>query len=423
MKAEAARRLVRETLEGAFEKEAFVTLTKNLLKKYDAAPFSYTGNYIFAAFRPYIEKLERIGKYSDKRDHRIDILIVYLKKSTSLERARATQREFVAKYLKGSRGGELKDAALVAFVSPENLDWRFSFVRVDYRLDSKGDKVKVREELTPARRFSFLVGENENSHTAQSRLLPLLLSEGGEPSIETIQEAFSVERVAQEFFEKYRELFHNVREALERAISDDTPVRKDFAAKGIEAGDFAKKLLGQVVFLYFLQKKGWFGVERGKPWGSGSRHFLRELFSGNHGKYKNFFNDILEPLFYEALRLERSGDYYSRFDCRIPFLNGGLFDPIGDYDWWETDILLPNEIFSNKTKTREGDLGTGILDIFDRYNFTVQEDEPLEKDVAVDPEMLGKVFENLLEVKDRKSKGTYYTPREIVHYMCQQSLV
>jgi adenine-specific DNA-methyltransferase len=85
--------------------------------------------------------------------------------------------------------------------------------------------------------------------------------------------------------------------------------------------------------------------------------------------------------------------------------------------------LLPNELFSNTEKTKEGDTGTGILDVFDRYNFTVKEDEPLDKEVAVDPEMLGKVFENLLEVKDRKSKGTYYTPREIVHYICQESLI
>ena len=105
-----------------------------------------------------------------------------------------------------------------------------------------------------------------------------------------------------------------------------------------------------------------------------------------------------------------------------PFLNGGLFDPINNYDWKETDILLPNDLFSNDYLTKEKDKGTGILDIFDRYNFTVKEDEP-EKEVAVDPEMLGKVFENLLEVKDRKSKGTYYTPREIVHYMCQESLM
>ena len=131
----------------------------------------------------------------------------------------------------------------------------------------------------------------------------------------------------------------------------------------------------------------------------------------------------MEPLFYEALALERNDDFYSRFNCRIPFLNGGLFDPINNYDWIHTDILLPNDLFSNDYKTKEGDKGNGILDIFDRYNFTVKEDEPLEKEVAVDPEMLGKVFENLLEVKDRKSKGTYYTPREIVHCHLVQSLL
>ncbi|GAI26432.1 unnamed protein product, partial [marine sediment metagenome] len=174
-----------------------------------------------------------------------------------------------------------------------------------------------------------------------------------------------------------------------------------------------------------LQRKGWFGVERDAEWGTGTRQFLRELFKGKHGKYGNFFNDILEPLFYEALRIDRRHDdnYYSHFNCKIPFLNGGLFDPINGYDWVHTDILLPNELFSNQNKTKEGDIGNGILDIFDRYNFTVKEDEPLEKEVAIDPEMLGKVFENLLEVKDRKSKGSYYTPREIVHYMCQQSLI
>jgi hypothetical protein len=140
---------------------------------------------------------------------------------------------------------------------------------------------------------------------------------------------------------------------------------------------------------------------------------------------KNYFNDYLEPLFYNALANgERDDDFYERFDCKIPFLNGGLFDPINRYDWVNTIIDFSNELFSNQTKDlKTGDTGTGILDIFDRYNFTVKEDEPLEKEVAIDPEMLGKVFENLLEVKDRKSKGTYYTPREIVHYMCEQSLV
>jgi hypothetical protein len=333
------------------------------------------------------------------------------------------QRNFVAWYLNGSRGGVLKDAALVAFVSPTEQDWRFSFVKMEYKLAETLKGIKAKEEFTPARRYSFLVGKNETSHTAQARLVPILLDDEHNPTLKQLEEAFGIEKVTKEFFEKYRELFLKLKESLDEIVKRDQKVKADFEAKKVETVDFAKKLLGQIVFLYFLQKKGWFGVKRGQPWGSGSKHFLRELFEKKHSDYKNFFNEILEPLFYEALRLERPGDYYSRFDCRIPFLNGGLFDPINNYDWVDTDILLPNELFSNNEKTKQGDTGTGILDIFDRYNFTVKEDEPLEKEVAIDPEMLGKVFENLLEVKDRKSKGTYYTPREIVHYMCQQSLI
>ncbi len=283
--------------------------------------------------------------------------------------------------------------------------------------------MRVKEEFTPARRWSFLVGVNENSHTAQSQLVDLVADDERNPALAQLEESFNIEKVTKEFFEKYRELFLWTKETIEDVVKKDKKIKGDFEAKGVETVDFSKKLLGQIVFLYFLQKKGWFGVKRDADWGTGPKNFLRELFEEKQGAYKNFFNDILEPLFYEALARERDDDFYSRFNCKIPFLNGGLFDPINDYDWVHTDILLPNDLFSNTYKTKEGDKGNGILDIFDRYNFTVKEDEPLEKEVAVDPEMLGKVFENLLEVKDRKSKGTYYTPREIVHYMCQQSLI
>jgi len=210
-------------------------------------------------------------------------------------------------------------------------------------------------------------------------------------------------------------------------------IREDFEKKGIETDDFTKKLLGQIVFLYFLQKKGWFGVERGAEWGSGNKQFLRYLFE-NRAKLRarqdrsadrpvNFFNDSLEPLFYNTLATERANDYADRFDCRIPFLNGGLFEPLFDYDWVNKEILLPDNLFSNTETSKEGDKGTGILDVFDRYNFTVNEAEPLEKEVAVDPEMLGKVFEGLLPENLRYKVATYYTPRLIVQYMCQQSLV
>ncbi len=416
----AAQRLVRETLQSSFNKERFVSLIKNLLNHVEEAPFTYKGQYIFSDFQDSIKLVERIGKYKGSDEKLFDILVVHLQKETVLERARTKQRNFVAKYLKGSRGGVLKDAALVAFIAPDGEDWRFSFIKMEYKFNEKG---KVKEEFTSARRYSFLVGKNETSHTAQSRLLPLLLDDERQPTLEDLEDAFSVEKATKEFFEKYRDLFLRLKEALNTIVEQEQKIRVEFKSKQVSVIDFAKKLLGQIVFLYFLQKKGWFGVQRGSLWGSGSKHFLRELFEKKHGDYKNFFNDILEPLFYEALRLERPGDYYSRFDCRIPFLNGGLFDPINDYDWIETEILLPDELFSNDRKTKEGDVGDGILDVFDRYNFTVKEDEPLEKEVAVDPEMLGKVFENLLEIKNRKSKGTYYTPREIVHYMCQESLI
>src|SRR3989338_7949106 len=375
-----AIKLIQDVFQSPFDREQFVAFTKNLFNFLDTERnFIYRGNFIPDSYKPYIHTLERIGKYEDVEDKKIDVLIVHLKKEHSIEHARTMQRNFIAWYLGGSRGGELKDAALVAFYTDNPDDWRFSLVKMDYQIvESSTGKIKTRTELTPAGRVSFLVGKNENSHTAQRQLLPTLQDDKNNP-----------------------------------LLSD---FAKDFADKGVDPVDFSKKLLGQIVFLYFLQKKGWFGVKREQEWGSGPKAFLRELFEEKHGSYKNFFNDILEPLFYNTLAVERPYDLSDKFNCRIPFLNGGLFDPLNSYDWYNTDVFLPNELFSNEVKTKEGDKGTGILDIFDRYNFTVKEDEPLEKEVAVDPEMLCKVFENLLEVKDRKSKGAFYTPREIVHY-------
>ncbi|MFN4319834.1 MAG: class I SAM-dependent DNA methyltransferase, partial [Aquificaceae bacterium] len=446
MDRDEAKRLIKETFENPFNKEKFVKFIANLLKTYDRTKtFIYQGNYIPDPFKNSIASLERIGKYTYD-DKEIDLLIVQLEKGTSLERARTTQRNFIAWYLKGSRGGKLKDAALVAFVSPESEDWRFSLVKMDYRFEeTPSGKIKVKEEFTPAKRWSFLVGKNEKSHTAQSRFLPLLESDK-EPTLEDLEEAFNVEVVTKEFFQKYRDLFIRTKLELDKVAQTFLSVKQEFERKNINTVDFAKKLLGQIVFLYFLQKKGWFGVERGKAWGTGPKDFIRRLFNKEFGDYENFYNDILEPLFYEALRTDRSADdhYYSRFNCKIPFLNGGLFDPINNFDWVNVDILLPNELFSNSNRTKEGDVGDGILDVFDRYNFTVNEEEPLEKEVALDPELLGKIYEKLNairpdnfdeyvkviesnkkgeEARFNKEYGVYYTPREIVHYMCQESLI
>jgi len=446
MNREQAKKLIRETFESPFDKNNFIAFLKNLLKYFEEKTFVYQGNYIPDAFKQYISSLERIGQYiCDGKE--IDLLVVQLKRETSLERARTAQRNFIAWYLKGSRGGKLKDASLVAFVSPDKKDWRFSFVEMDYRIEeTPSGKFKAKKVPTPARRWSFLVGKNEKSHTAQSRFVPILENDDWEPTLEDLEQAFDVEVVTKEFFQKYRDLFIRTKLELDKIVKNDAKIRQEFEEKNINTVDFAKKLIGQITFLYFLQKKGWFGVERGKPWGTGPKDFMRRLFKREFGGYRNFYDDILEPLFYEALSTNRSAadHYYSRFNCKIPFLNDGLFDPINNYDWVKTDILIPDKLFSNNNKTKEGDIGDGILDVFDRYNFTVNEEEPLEKEVALDPELLGKTYEKLNairadnfdeylqvlqsgrkgeETKFNKEYGVYYTPREIVHYMCQESLI
>jgi len=447
MDKEQAKRIIKDTFEASFNEGKFISFIMNLLnlKQSDIKNTSFgihQGYNIPEMFRPYISKFQRIAKYL-KDNNRIDVLIVYLKKETSIEHARSRQRNFIAGYLKGNYGSDKsKDAALVAFVSPNEVDWRFSLVKMDYRFEEgKSGKIKVREEFTPVRRWSFLVGKNESSHTAQSRLVNILADDQCNPTLTQLEEAFNIEKVTKEFFLKYRNLFLRIKEELDKVIEDDLKVKKDFEEKGVDTVNFAKKFLGQIVFLYFLQKKGWFGVRRDGEWGTGPKDFLRQLFNKEYGNYKNFFNDILEPLFYEALARERDDDFYSRFNCKIPFLNGGLFEPIGSYDWVHTDINLSNEIFSNRNDNYEGN---GVLDIFDLFNFTVKEDEPLEKEVAIDPELLGKTYEKFNAIrpdnyeeykkalkggskgeenKFNKKFGIYYTPREIVHYMCQESLI
>ncbi|MCM8784840.1 MAG: transposase [Candidatus Omnitrophica bacterium] len=450
MDREQAKSLIIETFENPFNKDNFIKFITNLLKSYNrekALSTRYGIQGITERYLDFIKGWERIGVY-ENGGKRIDILVVELKKDVSLYRARSTQRNFIAEYLQGKLGTtNEKDAALCAFVSQDSEDWRFSLVKTDYRFgETPSGKPKGIQEFTPAKRWSFLVGKNEKSHTAQSRFLPILENDNLRPTLEDLEEAFNVEVVTKEFFQKYRELFIRTKLELDKVAQTFLSVNQEFIRKNINTVDFAKKLLGQIVFLYFLQKKGWFGVERGNLWGTGPKDFIRRLFKKEFGDYQNFYNDILEPLFYEALRTDRSADdhYYSRFNCKIPFLNGGLFDPINNFDWVNVDILLPNELFSNSNITEEGDIGNGILDVFDRYNFTVNEEEPLEKEVALDPELLGKIYEKLNairpdnfdeyvkvlrsgkkgeEVKFNKEYGVYYTPREIVHYMCQESLI
>lgn len=419
MDKKTAQNLIEDTFNDSFSEERFTIFAKNLLNDVEPKSNFYTGNLIWDDYKEHINTYKRIGKYIDPEGEALDVLIVEVKSVTKLERARTALRNFVIKHLSKFE----KDYALVAFYSKEDggADWRFSFIKLEYRseLNEAKGKVKLKKEFTPAKRYSFLVGKYEKAHTAKNQLLPLLQNISNNPSIEELEAAFSIEKVTDEFFTQYKDLYIKLYEHFE----NDNKVKSAIKEAGIDNARFTKKLLGQIVFLYFLQKKGWLGVAQNARWGTGKKRFVQELFEQAQKEKVNFFKDKLQYLFYEALAKERDNinSYYKPFDCRIPFLNGGLFE--ADYNWQEANITIPENLFRNEEKNKSGDVGTGILDVFDRYNFTIKEDEPLDKEVAVDPEMLGKVFENMLDITERKSKGAFYTPREIVHYMCQESLI
>lgn len=396
--------LLEETFSNDFDMERFQRFTKELFNhiKIRENLIPLRKEYV-----DYAESVTSLGVYRDPNNDVMEVFAVKLKRTSSMTRARTMQRNLIARYLRQFN----RKGALVAFYG-ENQDWRLSFVKIENQLfkDDNGN-LKVKEDLTPAKRYSFLVGKNEPNHTCKKQFLDLIKQEDVDPSLREIENVFSIENVTKEFFDKYQALYLKLKKSLESVIKEDEELRKEFNQKNISNSDFSKKLMGQIVFIYFIQKKGWLGVKKDQPWGTGPKKFLRKLFDKEIVEYDNFFNDVLEPLFYDALSRVHEDNYYEPLNCKIPFLNGGLFETINEYNWKDTKILLDNEIFKK------------ILKTFDKFNFTVKEDEPLDKEVAVDPEMLGKVFENLLEVKDRKSKGEYYTPREVVHYMCQESLI
>lgn len=467
---EQKRKIFEETLTEAYDHDKYVLFLRELLDNMKLVAPNIEKKP-FNTFSAAIDNYKHIGTYVGEDNNKVALFSVCLANDKNLENARSMQRAFVKSLLKDTDCA----AALVSFYTKDDLDkWRLSLVRLDYEF-SNG---KLSENLTPAKRYSYLVGKGEPCHTAQERLYPIFVEDELDPSLDELEESFSVEAVTKDFFDQYREKYLELKEYLDT----NADFVAESEARGFDSEQFAKKLMGQIVFLYFIQKKGWLGVNafpfkltereyknsyyrsgskpkrlmpyvykqasdgmyyrdnqallslsaedetalstfvKGDAWGEGPRNFMRKIFEACVEKGHNFFDDYLEPLFYTGLNQNRGENaFFPPLHRRIPFLNGGLFEEMEGYDWQNNDFSIPNELFSNiDTKGREAD---GILDIFDRYNFTMAEDEPMEREVAIDPEMLGKVFENLLDVSDRKSKGAFYTPREIVHYMCQESLI
>jgi len=295
-------------------------------------------------------------------------------------------------------------------------DWRFTYCR----------KSAKKEETTDSKRFTFLLGPGQSCRTAADNFIALY-EKRESLEIKNIEEAFNVEALSQEFFGKYKAQY----EAFVNYMVDPANgMRQDFIDTHFDHSsmtadkirdreekpirDYVKKLLGRIVFLHFLQKKGWLGVPTGKEWGEGDRDFMLKLFENASPEQKeNFLDEVLEGLFANGLDTNRSdnGDVYDTgvqgfCNCKIPYLNGGLF---------ERDAL------DEKTSRFPAKYFESLLTMLSQYNFTIDENDPNDAEVGVDPEMLGRIFENLLE--DNKDKGAFYTPKEIVQYMCRESLI
>ncbi len=164
--------------------------------------------------------------------------------------------------------------------------------------------------------------------------------------------------------------------------------------------------MNRLMFLYFIQRKGWLSFQ-------GDKRYLCAFLNAAVAAKEDFLNDRLYWSFFAGLNtLNENRKIHGHADLKerrgeVPFLNGGLFDLEDDYDIRDR-VKIPNASFE------------AVLELFERYNFTVTESTPLDVEVAVDPEMLGKVFEEL--VTGRHETGSYYTPRPIVAFMCREAL-
>ena len=296
-------------------------------------------------------------------------------------------------------------------------DWRFSFC-------SKA----TNDALTDSKRYTFLLGPNQSCRTVADNF-GKLLGKAGDIELDDIKAAFDVEALSDEFFGKYKQHYERFVEYVtgkrfvktggkwqEQAAHEPHPqMYADFGRDDKRVRDYVKKLLGRIVFLHFLQKKGWLGVPAGKAWGEGDQDFMLRLFEcATEAQQEDFLDTVLEPLFAKGLDADRAADDYL-FDTqvalpqgskvKVPYLNGGLFERDA-LD--EIPTKFPSQFFAD------------LLNFLYQYNFTIDENDPDDAQVGVDPEMLGRIFENLLE--DNKDKGAFYTPKEIVRYMCRQSL-
>lgn len=339
----------------------------------------------------------------DTKDHYHIGFFCYNIRKGSVANKRVGLRNLVKSFINPTWG--IFDAALVVFDSGDH--WRLSFIS-----DIKGD-------ATSPKRYTYVFGSNELLYKTPIERFRFLQDKG--ISFENLKTAFSVEALSDEFFDKYREQYADFIQYVtgkrfvkvgnkweEKLLGEpDAALMQAFNYNEKKIRDYVKKMMGRITFLHFLQRKRWM---------CGDLNYMQNLFENS--KYKNdYLDSVLEPLFFgilntkpdnrEALFTEYGWDKTLLEEWKdIPYLNGGLFERDEDD---EPESKFPADYFKR------------LFQFFSEYNFTIDENDPNDAEIGVDPEMLGKIFENLLE--DNKDKGAFYTPKEIVRYMCQESLI
>lgn len=307
--------------------------------------------------------------------------------------------------------------ALVAYFSEESLEWRLSLVTTKVTRTKDG----IKESVSNPRRFSYVLGPSAKVATP-SKMLQGIVS-----SIADLENKFSLAVVSKEFYTQiatqYSKLVGGVRGEGRKAIRFVRTLKLGNTNDAVNA-NFAIRLIGRLVFCWFLkQKKGHLD----------NPLIPSELLSVSAIRtIDDYYHSVCVPLFFEVLNKPQNSrpsffDYSDFFD-KVPFLNGGLFqDHAEDYHKFNSEtgmserrgvVDVPDTWFSE------------LFQIFEEYNFTIDENTSIDTELSIDPEMLGRIFENLLaEVNPetgasaRKSTGSFYTPREIVDFMVEESII
>ena len=195
MEKKAAESLIKDTFNAKFNLEQYTLFMRNLLNDYDEDKEREwaQGNYIYESFREHINRFKRLGIYTDPEGNEVELLVIETKATSKLERARTSLRNFVIKRLNDKN----RDYALAAFYSKEDNgeDWRFSYIKIEHESykDQKG-KVKTKKELTPAKRFSFLVGEHEQPILHKSNCFRYCRMITATPILKTLKIASALKR-------------------------------------------------------------------------------------------------------------------------------------------------------------------------------------------------------------------------------------